>query len=131
MEGLDSNHIAGILYILKDEVLVLYKKNGEVDIPKGHIQLAETPMEGVKRELAEEAGIILNVDPTFIGKTNVEPGKDLHMFVQQTNQYIKPKVSSEHTGFDFISIDEVTEDFFWSPVQKFFNKIMEKRNEAS
>lgn len=131
MEGLDSNNIAGILLMVKDEVLVLYKHNSEIDIPKGHIQLSETPLEGIQRELNEEAGIVLHTEPQYLGKIQVKSSKKLYMYAYQTNQIVDVKVSSEHSGYDFIPINEVTSDFFWSPVQYFFNKLMEKKDEIA
>ena len=127
----DTNDIAGILLFVKNKVLVLYKTSGDVDIPKGHISEGESPLEAVKRELNEEAGIVLNVEPIQVGRLNVEPGKDLYMFTLQTNQRFVVKTSNEHRGHKFVPIEEIDDNFFWSPVQQFYNNIMEKQNENS
>lgn len=122
----DTNDIAGIfVFNQKNEVLVLFKADGSPDIPKGHIDEGETPIEAVKRELNEETGIVLNVEPNSFGKVNVEPGKDFYRFAIQTNQDFVIYLSDEHKGFEFMKLDDIPPGFFWEPVDKFFNEIMD------
>tara|TARA_A100001201_G_C4025501_1_gene181860 strand:+ start:219 stop:629 length:411 start_codon:yes stop_codon:yes gene_type:complete len=121
----DTNDIAGILvFNQKNEVLVLFKADGSPDIPKGHINEGETPIEAVKRELNEETGIVLNTEPNSFGKINVEPGKDFYRFVIQTNQDFVIYLSDEHKGFEFVDIYSIERGYFWKPVDDFFNEVM-------
>lgn len=122
----DTNDIAGIfVFNQKNEVLVLFKADGSPDIPKGHIDEGETPLQAVKRELNEETGIVLNTEPNSFGKVNVEPGKDFYRFVIQTNQDFVIYLSDEHKGFEFMKTDDIVPGFFWEPVDNFFNEIMD------
>ena len=41
----------------KHQFLLLTKPEGEIDIPKGHLEKKETPKQAAIRELAEETGI--------------------------------------------------------------------------
>jgi len=122
----DTNDIAGIfVFNEKDEVLVLFKADGSPDIPKGHIDEGETPLEAVKRELNEETGIVLNTEPNSFGKVSVKPGKDFYRFVIKTNQDFVIYLSDEHKSFEFMKTHDIPPGFFWEPVDKFFNEIMD------
>ncbi len=48
-ENKDSKNGAGIAYIVGDEMLCVQNTNGRWEIPKGHIQVNETPEEGAQR----------------------------------------------------------------------------------
>lgn len=52
------------------------------DIPKGHIEAGESPLEAAKRELKEETGIVLPDDQEIyeIGHVHYNSSKGLHLF---------------------------------------------------
>lgn len=57
---------------------------GEYDLPKGHIEEGETPIQCAVRELKEETGIELSeMDPriTDCGETDYTQTKNLHLFI--------------------------------------------------
>lgn len=54
------------------------------DIPKGHIENGETPIQCAVRELKEETGIVIEPDDKSIidcGVRKYTPKKDLHLFI--------------------------------------------------
>lgn len=59
-----------------------YTYNYAYDIPKGHIENGETPLEAAKRELKEETGIVLPDDQEIheIGHVSYNSKKSLHLF---------------------------------------------------
>ena len=59
-----------------------YAYNYAYDIPKGHIEDGETPLEAAKRELKEETGIVLPDDQEIheIGHVSYNSKKSLHLF---------------------------------------------------
>lgn len=59
-----------------------YTYNYAYDIPKGHIENGETPIEAAKRELKEETGIVLPLDQEIheIGHVSYNSKKSLHLF---------------------------------------------------
>ena len=65
METVKSTHVGAYGFIIKDEKIALIKKarggyTGLLDIPGGGIEHNETPVEALKRELMEEAGVTVN-----------------------------------------------------------------------
>lgn len=52
------------------------------DIPKGHIEAGESPLEAAQRELKEETGIVLSDDQEIyeIGHVHYNSSKGLHLF---------------------------------------------------
>ena len=62
MKTVSSTHVGAYGFIIKDEKIALIKKarggyKGLLDIPGGGIEHDETPVEALKRELMEEAGV--------------------------------------------------------------------------
>lgn len=122
----DSNHLAGMLIVHKQELLVLERLKGGYDIPKGHIQIGEKPLDAAIRECWEETKIHLNTEPRFIG-SQTESGQSLYCYLHLTNKRYEIAVSNEHIGYEWMPISEVPEVH---PLVNHFieklNKIMEK-----
>ena len=62
METVQSTHVGAYGFIIRDGKIALIKKarggyTGLLDIPGGGIEHNETPVEALKRELMEEAGV--------------------------------------------------------------------------
>lgn len=59
-----------------------YTYNYAYDIPKGHIEDGETPLDAAKRELKEETGIVLSDKQAIheIGHVSYNSKKSLHLF---------------------------------------------------
>ena len=53
-----------------------------MDIPKGHLEAGETPIEAAKRELKEETGLVIpdGVEIFEIGRRKYQSKKSLHLF---------------------------------------------------
>lgn len=62
MKTIKNTHIGSYGFIIKDDSIALIKKarggyKGLLDLPGGGIEHNETPIEALKRELKEEAGV--------------------------------------------------------------------------
>ena len=60
-----NTHVGAYGFIIKDEKIALIKKarggyTGLLDIPGGGIEHDETPVEALKREIMEEAGVTVS-----------------------------------------------------------------------
>ena len=80
---------AGVIIKNKDGQILGCKPFGKagdrpsnyLDIPKGHIEPGESPIEAAIRETLEETGILLNdVKLIDLGRHSYIKGKDLHIF---------------------------------------------------
>ncbi|MCL4387897.1 NUDIX domain-containing protein [Candidatus Marsarchaeota archaeon] len=92
----------------KLEFLFLRKKNGDIDIPKGHIEKGENALRAAIRETKEETSLDVKPDRFFnirryywfrFGKETIK--KYLTVFL---SEYMggEVKVSSEHEGYEWI-----------------------------
>jgi len=102
----DSNRIAKIMILKNGKVLLLFsKKLRKFHLPGGHVHKDESFIQGLKREVKEETDLQLtnNISifykkPLFVlYKGFVHPG------------YIK--LSDEHDGYVWASIDNVIEKY--------------------
>ncbi len=94
------------------QFLILKKKNGEADMPKGHIEKGETSEIAAKREIKEETGLDANFirffhrDTKYFfkrGKTIVL--KKVRFFLSKAN-YQEVRISSEHAGYEWLTYPE-------------------------
>ncbi len=78
-----------------------YTYNYAYDIPKGHIEDGETPLEAAKRELKEETGIVLPDDQEIheIGHVAYNSKKSLHLFSTELDIDLK-KLHCDSTFVD-------------------------------
>lgn len=102
----DSPHLAGVLIVYKNELLCLERIKGGLDIPKGHIQIGEQPLQAAIRECFEETKIHLSFEPRFIGSIN-KAGQSLYCYLHLTNVKYDVTVSNEHLGHRWMPIKQV------------------------
>lgn len=57
-------------------LLIKHINSGHWSFPKGHVEGDETEVETAKREIFEETGIEVNLDPTFRELVTYSPRKD-------------------------------------------------------
>ena len=109
---------------MKETLLVLYNQEGKIDIPKGHIKINESPVEGAVRELEEETQIKLQLEPKSLGVINLENDKKFYLFVHKTNTHYEVVLSDEHSSYEYIDLEELHkgEDLRWTTSLQFLNK---------
>ncbi len=62
-------------------LLIKHVNSGHWSFPKGHVEGNETETETAKREILEETGIEVNLDPTFREIVSYSPRKDTQKIV--------------------------------------------------
>ena len=108
---IDTNRVSKIITIYNNKILMLQKKNGQFELPGGHIQRGESPIDGAKREFFEETGIAIKV----IKQITSNSSRVLYRGFINTNNI---KLSSEHKSFRFVS----EKDLFKLPLSRWSKK---------
>ncbi len=62
-------------------LLIKHVNSGHWSFPKGHVEENETEVETAKREIKEETGLDVIIDPTFRETVTYYPRKDAHKIV--------------------------------------------------
>ena len=111
----DTDVVAGVIIIVDDKVLLcLRSKDGSWSVPKGHVQVGETPVKGALRELVEETDIYLHenelelVDFGMRTKSDGTPGMIYLYKHNGAGQYI-PKLNNEHQAWGYFAIGNYPE----------------------
>lgn len=113
-------HSSGIVvYSYFDNVrkfLFLKRKEGFLDMPKGHIEKEEHAREAAIRETREETGLDLNPDGDFVYKQEYwymlkgeKIKKKVTMFLAEASCEQHVKTSNEHTGHVWLTFEEAKE----------------------
>ena len=128
MKEVSSTHVGSYGIIIRDEKIVLIKKarggyKGKLDLPGGGIEHDETPVEALKRELMEEAGVTVTsyelldaTSKTFKWQMEEDIIEDLHHIgILYTVKVKESKLKEEADGLDsegadWYSIDEITRE---------------------
>ena len=128
MKEFISTHVGSYGIIIRDEKIVLIKKarggyKGKLDLPGGGIEHDETPVEALKRELMEEAGVTVTsyelldaTSKTFKWQMEEDIIEDLHHIgILYTVKVKESKLKEEADGLDsegadWYSIDEITRE---------------------
>ncbi|QMP18825.1 nudix hydrolase [Escherichia phage CJ20] len=112
---------AGIIFMTEDKELFMGRVTGsrkpgmpahKWDIPKGHVEAGESPIEAAIRETEEETGFT-QYDPAFLkdlGEFRYSDNKNLHLFLYtvpvEHEQFRHSKCSAYHTFPDGSSVPE-------------------------
>lgn len=128
MKEVISTHVGSYGIIIRDEKIALIKKarggyKGKLDLPGGGIEHDETPVEALKRELMEEAGVTVTsyelldaTSKTFKWQMEEDIIEDLHHIgILYTVKVKESKLKEEADGLDsegadWYSIDELTRE---------------------
>jgi len=123
---------AGFVILSNDgsKLLSLIKKNGTLDIPKGHADPGETPFQTACRECYEECSIKLSNKNLFLKKPYKIGG--LYVYVAKTKQAAKitpnPKTKAlEHTGHIWVTPKQFSKNspkYLSRVIEKIFNDII-------
>lgn len=103
---------AGVVLMLADgRVLLLKRANtsdhpGEWCYPGGGAEDGESPREAAKRELYEEAGVVMGSSAVLIHNT-VNEGVLYVTYLQPVTQEFSPRLNEEHTEFVWASMDKL------------------------
>ncbi len=98
------------------EYLLLERREGFLDFPKGHIEGGESEVEAATRETEEEAGI--RVSPIEGFRKEVEywfrfRGQSIHkkvvMFTGRVSEDASPQISFEHVGLRWLNFKDAME----------------------
>ena len=108
---IDTNRVSKIITIYNNKILMLQKKNGQFELPGGHIQRGESPSDGAKREFLEETGVHIKQLRQITSNSN----RVLYRGFINTNNI---KLSSEHKSFRFVS----EKDLFKLPLSRWSKK---------
>ncbi len=113
MKIVESTHVGAYGFIIQDQKIALIKKarggyKGLLDIPGGGIEHDETPVEALKRELMEEAGvtvqkykIITATSRTFQWQMEEDVIEDLHhVGILYQVDVLEDTVKEESDGID-------------------------------
>ena len=96
----DSDISAKTIAVYQNKVLLMQNPDKTYELPGGHIMKNEPLMVGAAREFYEETGLIVNLKKILKRKPNrvIYLGKLLSRNV---------KISNEHIGFIFVSINNI------------------------
>lgn len=90
---------AGTIIVLARSLIVLVRAKNHAFpndwvLPKGHIEPGESAAQAAEREAKEETGVIVSLDPTPIGTSEVDiPAHGLHLAEHQTVTWFAGKAS--------------------------------------
>ena len=111
VEKRDTNRVSKIIATTGGKILLLQKKNGSYELPGGHIEVGESPLDGAKREFEEETGISLK-NPKQIASSSSRV-----LYKAKLNN-TNIKISDEYKGYKFVS----QKDIFKLPLSKWSKK---------
>ena len=119
----DSKDSGGVLYYYGENqvLLCLGSNSGTWNIPKGHIQIGEEPLDGSVREFTEETQIVLNAIPELVNVYKKEKGGKFYLYVLQGEKRFIPHLNHEHIDWGYFEISNLPE-----PIDDWVNKTIEK-----
>jgi|TARA_Y100000031_G_scaffold74160_1_gene81859 8-oxo-dGTP pyrophosphatase MutT (NUDIX family) len=111
----DTDVVAGVIITVDNKILLcLRSKDGSWSVPKGHVQVNETPVQGALRELSEETDIQLHQDELELvdfgmrTKSDGTPGMTYLYKHDGAGQYV-PKLNLEHEAWGYFTVGNYPE----------------------
>ena len=111
----DTDVVAGVIITVEGKILLcLRSKDGSWSVPKGHVKVSETPVQGALRELSEETNIQLHPDELELVdfgmrvKSDGLPGMIYLYKHDGVGQYV-PKLNHEHEAWGYFTVDNYPE----------------------
>jgi bis(5'-nucleosidyl)-tetraphosphatase len=106
------------------------------DLPKGHIEGAETKEQTALRELQEEAGLVVKLDPGFEESlsyhfTDYKTKDTIHKTVYFFTGYspeVEVTLSHEHVGYSWLPFDEALATLTYDSARQLMTKADEFLN---
>lgn len=126
MKKIKNTHVGAYGFIIKNDCIALIKKarggyTGLLDIPGGGIEHIETPVEALKRELMEEAGVTVKTyklltatSRTFTWMMKKDLEEDLHHIgilyqVEVEEENVKEEADGiDSNGCSYYKINELS-----------------------
>ena len=104
----DTDDTGGILYYYGDKVLLcLSSGSGKWNVPKGHIQIGEDPLDGSVREFTEETQIVLNGIPELENTYKKDNGGEFYLYVLKGKTKFIPRINHEHIDWGYFDIGDL------------------------
>lgn len=115
-KDVDTEQVSKIILLSKEKKILLLKSNmgsykGHWDLPGGHLQKGETHIQGLKREVKEETGLVLK-DVQKVFKNN------RMTYFKGELPSDKITLSKEHSEYAFFTFEE-TQDTDFKTSEKF------------
>ena len=111
----DTDVVAGVIITVEGKILLcLRSKDGSWSIPKGHVQVNETPIQGALRELSEETDIRLHQDELELVDFGMRTKSDgtlgmIYLYKHDgAGQYV-PKLNLEHEAWGYFTVGNYPE----------------------
>jgi DNA polymerase len=111
--------------------LVLKKKNGEYDLPKGHIEKGENSGAAARREILEETGLDARFDGFFSETTRyfffrkgTRVYKQVRFYLCRT-ETAAVKISKEHTAYEWCDYDTAVEKLKFKDLVELMPRVKE------
>ncbi len=115
------------------EFLLLERREGFLDFPKGHIEAGESEIQAAGREVREETGLTLSPENGFRyvqdywytrNKTRIH--KMVIMFLAAAPPDAVVIISDEHTGYRWLTADECRKQLSYDNQKLLLDAVLQK-----
>jgi 8-oxo-dGTP pyrophosphatase MutT (NUDIX family) len=121
----DTKDTGGVLYRSGDTILLcLGSSSGNWNVPKGHIQIGEEPLEGSLREFTEETQIILNGTPELVKIHKKDNGGKFYLYMLKGEKKFVPHLNHEHNDWNYFNMNNLP-----VPMDSYVKETIEKLND--
>ena len=104
----DTDDTGGVLYYWNDKVLLCLGESNRIwNVPKGHIQIGEDPLDGSVREFTEETQIVLNGIPELANTYKKDNGGTFYLYVLKGNRKFIPRINHEHIDWGYFDVNDL------------------------